>query len=154
MSRLTPTDITIAKERAKGKTLQQIADTIPGAPNNKGDVSRKINKNPDIKALIERIQNRVINSAASQAADNIIHAVTSYKSKGIKKDPQLRDHGYKASVQMMQGMGILPSHTQSQMIININNAGQMVISEDILNILKGLPKAADLPGDVIDIDTD
>jgi len=149
MPRLSSTDLTIAKERAKGKTLRQIA-TISNV--DKATVGRKITKNPDIKALIERIQNRVINSAASQAADNIIHAVTSYRSKGIKKDPQLRDHGYKASVQMMQGMGILPSHTQSQMIININNSGQMVISQDVLNILKNLPKAEDLPGDCIDIE--
>ena len=148
MPRLTTTDLTIAKERAKGKNLQTIADNLDI---DVSTASRKCQK-PDIKALIEEIQNRVINSAASQAADNIIHAVTQYRSKGIKKDPQLRDHGYKASVQMMQGMGILPSHTQAQMIININNSGQMVISPDILNILKGLPKAAELPGDCIDID--
>ena len=148
MPRLSTTDLTIAKERAKGKTFRQI-ETITGMDHS--TIHHHVKK-PDIKALIEEIQNRVINQAASQAADNIIHAVTSYKSKNIKKDPQLRDHGYKASVQMMQGMGILPSHTQSQMIININNSGQMVISPDIINILKGLPKADELPGDCIDID--
>lgn len=147
---LTAQDLQIADARANGATLQTIAKQVD---RDISSVSRKINNNPDIKAQIARIQDRIMQKAADQAADNIIHAVASYQTKGIKKDPQLRDHGYKASVLMAQGMGILPAHSQSQMIININNSGNMAISPDILRIMAGLPAAVELPElGIIDMD--
>jgi hypothetical protein len=139
---LTPQDIQIADARANGATIQQIANQIG---KDKSTVSRQINNSPDVKAQIARIQARIMDKAADKAADNIIHAVESYQTKGIKKDPQLRDHGYKASILMAQGMGILPSHTQSSMIVNILNQGNMAISEDILKIIAGLPAKVDVP---------
>jgi len=150
---LTAQENLIAKERANGKTFRQI-ETIAGIDHS---TAHHHAKKPDVKAQIARIQARIMDKAADQAADNIIHAVTSYQKKDIKKDPQLRDHGYKASVLMAQGMGILPSHSQSNMIVNILNQGNMAISPDILKIMAGLPVSVDVPDlgiepDVINID--
>ncbi len=106
----------------------------------------EIQHQPDIKARIEAIHNRVINEAVEASADNIIHAVRSYKSKTIKKDPQLRDHGFKASNIVLQAIGILPSHAPSPMIINIMQAGNTYISPIVTELLgKMIPAQASVP---------
>ena len=138
---LTAQEMQIATERANGKTFRQI-ETIVGIDHS---TAHHHACKPDVKAQIARIQARIMEKAADKAADNIIHAIESYQSKGIRKDPQLRDHGYKASVLMAQGMGILPSHTQSAMVVNILNQGNMAISQDILKIIAGLPAQAEVP---------
>jgi hypothetical protein len=84
-------------------------------------VSRALHT-PPAKAIIEAIQARIINEAITQGADNIIHAVTSYKSippNGEGADPQLREHGYKASMELLRSIGILPSHSTSVFIQQI-----------------------------------
>jgi hypothetical protein len=81
---------------------------------------------PETQAQIAKIKAQLLDQAAQQSADNIIYAVQGYK-QGIrgddgKIDTQLRDHGYKASVNILQSIGLLPSHTAPTLIqINANN---------------------------------
>jgi hypothetical protein len=88
-------------------------------------VSRALQK-PEIQLQIAKIKAQLLDQAAQQSADNIIYAVQGYK-QGIrgddgKIDTQLRDHGYKASVNILQSIGLLPSHTAPTLIqINANN---------------------------------
>jgi hypothetical protein len=95
----------------------------------------------EAKAIIEAIHSRVINEAVTQGADNIIHAVSKYKSipaSGDLADPQLREHGFKASMEMLRSIGILPSHTQSVMIQNIYNSTTNILSPALSQVLVAL----------------
>lgn len=124
---LTPQDMIIAEARANGLSLSEIERTT-GV--NDATAGRHLQK-PDVKAQIERIQAKVMEEAAESSADNIIHAITSYKAKDIKNDPQLREHGYKASNRMLEVMGIFPSHTPSTFIQQIIAGGDVVITQEL-----------------------
>ena len=123
--------------KAAGATGRNIGEEIGLHPSN---VSRNANR-PDIKARIEALQERVINEATDQAADNIIHAVSQYRqipARGGKADAQLREHGYRASMEILRGIGILPSHMQSIYIGQIINGSQTVMSPVLFRVLEAM----------------
>jgi predicted transcriptional regulator len=77
----------------------------------------KILRKDEIKARVEALQARAIDELMEPAYDNVRHMIQAYRSKD--SDVQLRDHGHKASMAMMQGIGILPSHATSVVINNL-----------------------------------
>ena len=98
----------IADERVNGATLQKIANQ------NGFDVStasRKLSK-PELQEYINKLQTEIINKTLPLAADNIHHAISKYKS-GDKEDSQLREHGFKASLRVLESTGLLSSHAPS-----------------------------------------
>ncbi len=136
----------IIKQSAQNIPIRTIGENV-GLHNS---TISKIQHQPDIKARIEAIHNQVINEAVQESADNIIHAVKSYRNKTIKKDPQLREHGFKASNIVLQAIGILPSHAPSPMIINIMQAGNTYISPVVTEMLSKMG-AVDKPVDIPDL---
>ena len=127
---LTPQDLIIADARANGLSQRQI-EAVTGI--NDATVNRRLQK-PDVKAQVDRIQARVMAEAAEQSADNIIYAINKYQSKGIKDDPQLREHGYKSSNTMLQAIGILPSHAQSMLYVNIQSTTNVQTTQELSDI--------------------
>ena len=127
---LTPQDLAIATAQANGASSRIIAPLVGLHQSN---VVRH-EQRPDVKAQVDRIQAKVMAEAAEQSADNIIYAITKYKSKGIKDDPQLREHGFKASNTMLQAIGILPSHAQSQLYINIQSTTNIQQSAELTEL--------------------
>ncbi len=86
--------------------------------------TRRLQK-PQMKALVERLHTELIDSSLAQSRDNIRHAINVYRTTP-KDDPQLREHGWKASNKMLESVGIFPSHTPSVLIQNIFNEGDTV----------------------------
>ena len=132
---LTPQDIAIATQRAAGATLRQIEASGIGVSD--ATASRRLSR-PELRDLVEQIQQRTIAQALPQAADNITHAISSYRAPRTVQatlpdgstdiipnpdvDAQLREHGYKASLEILRATGILPSHTPSVLIQQIFHA--------------------------------
>jgi len=86
------------------------------------------------QAIIAKITADTIRDAATAAA-NLRYAIQAYQpanrrgakcaesaqSSPIIADAQLREHGYKASVEVLRAVGVLTSHSQSVTINNILN---------------------------------
>jgi hypothetical protein len=82
--------------------------------------------------MVEEIQSRAISEYLPQAAANIGHAINSYRDP--ESDTILRDHGYKASVEMLRATGILPSHTTSTYYQQINSTGDVHITAELAQL--------------------
>ena len=150
---MTPQDMAIADDRVNGATLQKIANDHGM---NVSTACRKLQK-PELRAYLEEIQERLIHRSLEASVENIAYAVDYYRSPGEKvtvsrkdgstcqvsqKNEQLMDHGYKASVKICESVGILPSHTQSQVIVNILNQGTVQISPAITRVLQQIFQSA------------
>ena len=112
---LTAGILQIADERMNGATLQEIASK-EGV--HESTISRKLSR-PEVKAYLESIHQRIITEGISKATENLIHAVDSYKTKDA--DHQLKEHGFKASLEVSRSIGLLPSHTLAPQITTILN---------------------------------
>ena len=129
---LTTQDMQIAEERVQGLTLQEIS-----SPRglHESTISKKLSK-PELQNYLDKLQIELINNTLPIAAENIHHAINKYKSgatiKALTKDgqeielpdSQLRDHGFKASLRVLESTGLLNSHAPSvifQQIINDNS---------------------------------
>lgn len=112
---LTAGILQIADERMNGATLQEIASK-EGV--HESTISRKLSK-PEVKAYLDRLQSNLIEKTLPIAADNIHHCIESYKTKD--QDSQAREHGFKASLKVMESAGLLPGNQQSIYIQQIYN---------------------------------
>jgi predicted transcriptional regulator len=130
-------DIQIAEARAAGASLQEIASQNGF---HESTACRKLQK-PDIKKHIEAIQAKIADECYNQAAENISLAIKQYKPQAALKteerDPQLREHGFKSSLRILESIGILPSHAPSIMIQQIYNTNN-IINNDISKLLDNL----------------
>lgn len=111
LENLSPEDIKIAEARAAGKSYRTIEKEY--------DIDRctanyTANK-PEMRILIKSLHEELINSSLKAAKDNISHLVNNYL-QFPKDDWQLREHGFKASVKMMESVGIFPAHSPSILI--------------------------------------
>lgn len=112
---LTAGILQIADERMNGATLQEIASK-EGV--HESTISRKLSR-PEVKAYLESIHQRIITEGISKATENLIHAVNSYKSKNA--DHQLKEHGFKASIKLMEASGLLPGQQTNVYVQQIYN---------------------------------
>ncbi|HHT9145684.1 MAG TPA: hypothetical protein ACFYD4_08415 [Candidatus Wunengus sp. YC61] len=124
---LTTQDVEIAEARAKGQTLQEIANTHgldPSVP------CRRLQR-PEMIELVERLHADLINTSLDTSIDNLRHVVKVYQTTP-KDDPQLREHGYKTSVRIAESVGILPSRTPSTLVQQIyNQSGDITITTEL-----------------------
>ena len=112
---MTPQELEIANQRAMGVSIGQIG-TDHGIP--KSTAQYQLSK-PELKAYIERVQADLIQSSLEIAKANYKYAIKKYQDQDT--DVQLRDHGFKASKELLQATNILPSATTSIMIQQIYN---------------------------------
>jgi mRNA degradation ribonuclease J1/J2 len=150
----------MAALRAQGKTYAQIAEATG---RNKIVVSRHMQKKK-IKALIEAVQQDLMSETLQDAADIVKMAIKNYKNpakeifitkKGEKVeviDKQLRDHGFKAAMAMMQGIGVTPSASQATYVQNIYNDNRRVeIPQEIQEFLKARRAEVAIPAEYEEI---
>ena len=145
---LTAGILQIADERMNGATLQEIASK-EGV--HESTISRKLSR-PEVKAYLDRLQSNLIEKTLPIAADNIHRCIESYKTKD-KEDSQAREHGFKASLKVMESAGLLPGNQQSiyiQQVYNDNRSEMPDIVKDLFNRVTGSSKA-NLLNEPIDI---
>jgi hypothetical protein len=68
------------------------------------------------------------------AYNNIQYAIQQYKTT---EDEQIREHGFKASTKMLEGIGIFPSHSTSLVVNNIyQSITHNEIPKEIIELLR------------------
>lgn len=135
---LSPQDISIAKHRAAGLTLQEIAKQ-PNVTIAASNVSRHISGNPELHQLIIDLQQRAIEQAAEPAVNNIIHLVQSYQGNKCETEQERieKSHGYKASARIAESIGILPASAPSIIYNKITQVRADITISNELAVLQG-----------------
>lgn len=115
---MTPQDYQIAELRAKGVSYPQIEE-ITGIP--KSTANDIVRKKSEVKALIESLQTQFIQHAAAKATQNIIDIVHNDSTEiDIIKEKN------KYSAEILRAIGMLPSHTQSLIINQLNQVNNEI----------------------------
>lgn len=112
-------DIETADQYLSGKTMEDIADI---QDINKSTVSRRLTR-PEVRKYIERIQEQFLTDNAEIAASNIKTVIANYQTS---KDIQDKEHGFKASIRVLESVGILPAPTQSIVYNQINQSTNII----------------------------
>jgi predicted transcriptional regulator len=146
--------------RLEGKTHSAIANEVGTSV---VTVCRHLNKK-EMKVLIENIRNDIISETLGDAAENVKMAIKNYRNpqketiitKGGEKaeiiDKQLRDHGFKASLAMMQGVGVIPSAAPATYIQNVYNDNRRVeIPVEIQEFLQARKSEVVIPAEYEDL---
>jgi hypothetical protein len=120
---LSKQDVMIAAQRAAGASLQEIANTNGF---HEATACRRLQQ-PEIKALVEQINHKLITEATGQAAQNIIDIIHSYNSDDIT----IKTLSLKYSDKQMQAIGIYPSHTPSVLIQQIYNQSDPHVGQEL-----------------------
>ena len=157
----------IAELTCQGLNQREIAKEIGLAQQT---VSYHLAK-PDLKAIVNKIHDRLADKVIERAASNLEHAIEHYQdeprevilkdAKGNEKDvrlvvdEQLREHGFKGTLRMLEAVGILASPAPSifvQQIYNtqVNSFGDAAVQ----GILDRLSSTFSPPveGEIIDYD--
>jgi predicted XRE-type DNA-binding protein len=130
-------NLAIAKMRLDGMSQREIGRKI-GLKRNA--VSAILNKK-DIKEYIQKLTTMLVEEEAGEAYLNLSYAINSYQSKDA--DPQLREHGFKASGEVLRSLGILESNKVSVNFTNITNSQTNIVSPVIQDLIRrhfGLPE--------------
>ena len=135
---ITPENLALAQQRIAGKSLEQIS-TDTGLP--KSTVYARLNTD-QLRQYIEDSRQRLISKSLPRAIANIEHGIESYT---YTDDTQLREHGYKSSVGLLDSVGISIGQSKTPQII-VNTA---IITPAIESILNAFGKA--LSDNVIDV---
>jgi predicted transcriptional regulator len=108
-------------------------------------VSRTLSDD-NIKAKIAYCRNEIVEKAYDKSVDNVVQVIQDYNNKATDKDGLMRkEHGFRASMRMLESMGLIESRTSPSFIQNIliqNNQTvvsplvDQVISSTIGNQLK------------------
>ena len=73
-----------------------------------------------IKQKIEYCRNELVNKAFAKSVDNVVRTIEDYQSPAADKDGLMRrEHGFKASLRVMESMGLIESRTQPAFVQNI-----------------------------------
>lgn len=132
---------TVAAGLAAGIPQYQVAAQLGVHPST---VSRAAAK-PDTKTLINTIHQALIDSALQPAQANISRSIQDYYSlpvntddsgRALPQDLQRKDHGFKASIRLLEAAGILPSHAQSILIQQIFNQFSTEIPEPVRRVFQ------------------
>ena len=144
---LNPQLLQIAEDRANGATLKEIASQNGF---HESSASRKLSK-PEVKAYLEELQARLVSKTLSKAVDNIHEVVEGYKT--APDESKRCEHGFKASLRLMESTGLLTSNQQSiyiQQIYNDNRTEMPDIVKELFNRVTAAPQV-NLLDDAIDI---
>jgi hypothetical protein len=118
-------------------------------------IYRATTNNDEIRAKIEAAKAELAERAYGKAINNIIYAVDNYqvpKDAPNAPDYQLREHGYRASIEIGRSIGILASNTQPAYITQIYNDNRVQISPSIQELISSQMSA--FPEDPVDVDAD
>jgi hypothetical protein len=129
----TRADTQIIANAAQGLSTRQVAARIPDVSHS--TVARRM-RAPEIRAEIDKLHAELMSRSLAQAADNVQHMIDNYKVPGLtvvktardgsrteqpQFDEQLREHGFRASMELLRSVGILPSQGTSILVQNIYN---------------------------------
>jgi DNA-binding Lrp family transcriptional regulator len=159
---MTQVEAQIIERTAAGESTREIAPHVGVSP---ATVQRRL-RNPEVRAAIEAVQAQLTEQWLSKSAGNIAHAIEHYRDKAeividgkgkphIQTDFQLREHGYRASIKVLESVGILASPAPSifvQQIFNtqVNNFSDAA-AQSILDRLSG-SFTPPVEGEIIDYD--
>jgi len=133
----------VVKQLASGESQNSIARQVRL---NQSQVCRFANRE-DIKTLIEEQQMELL-KVAPDAVENIKGLVQEMKDIP-KEEIKRRELSYKASVDVLKGVGLLPTAVQSQMLINMFQGSREVLSPKIIRFLQNRPDdGVKIPDDV------
>ncbi len=135
----------LARMRAAGQGVRTIADQL-GCSH--PTVVRSLQRQ-DVKQLIADIHAEMMIDAPQNAARNLRKLIADYPTLS---EGQTKEHAFKASVKMLESIGVLPSHAPSQVTVNILNAENVNVSPVVVNVLRQI--GASLSGDVHNGDSD
>jgi hypothetical protein len=131
--------VQIASRIAAGDTQRAIAADFGCHESN---ISHLKKSNAFIRPIIDNIHSKLISRSSSIAAFNIHKNIVDYLKLKPGEDDQRRDHGYKASVKLLEAIGILPSQSPSILIQQIfQTTNNITLSDTIASQL----------GDVVDV---
>ena len=135
----------VVKGTIEGKPQRTIAKETGSS---QATVSRTLQRE-DAKARIEAAVNELIETSLDPAKKNIARLIQNYWDE---TDPKRLDHGYKATVKLLEAVGILPARTTSVLIQNIVNAETPLIPPIIQKLLDAEKEAnRDCP-ELIEVD--
>ncbi len=126
-------NIIVAQKHLEGKTQDQIALEMGCS---QPTITRRLNL-PDTKAYIEKIQSEFLDETLQKAKDNIAGVIADYKSCD-PKSYQDKEHGFKASMRVLESVGILSGHTQSYYFMSIFASQTNIISPVIQQVLSSI----------------
>lgn len=87
----------------------------------------------DVKEYLEKLQMELISDTLSTAKNNISSLVNGYRDAPEKT--MEKEHGYRASIKVMEAAGLLPSTNSSIYIQQIYNDNRVEIPQEVKNIL-------------------
>jgi DNA-binding Xre family transcriptional regulator len=126
-------DRTIAAERLKGKTYRELSEQFG------------LSKSSLHHILSDDEMRDVIETGTREITGLIPKAVGNYEKLLDSTDEKVR---LKASQDVLQTTGIMPSHTQSNIMVNILNKTDIIITKELEQLSKFLQSRLE---DVIDI---
>ena len=127
---LTPELLQIVDERVNGATLQEIS-TPRGI--HESTVSKRLSR-PEVKAHLERLQSSLIEKTLHLAVDNIHQVVDGYRT--APDESKKCEHGFKASIRLMESAGLLTSQQQSIYIQQIYNDNRTEIPDIVKELFQ------------------
>jgi len=127
----------IAVDRASGLSCREIGKRYDLSCQMVSEICQR----GDVRQFIEEITKSLALNEGMTAYKNVAHAIDSYQKKSTndlnKEDRiQLREHGYKASVRVLESLGVLESQKTSISIQNITNTQNNVVSPMMADLIK------------------
>ena len=108
-------DFQIVEMAASGLNQTQIAKLV-GIDRTR--VCRRMKKE-DVREYLEKLQMELVTECLETAKNNIMSLINGYKTAPEKT--MEKEHGYRASIRVMEAAGLLPSNNTSVYIQNIYN---------------------------------
>ena len=103
---MKPRDVLVATRLAEGVPQREIAAEAGVSQQYVSCLKRR----DDIKVIIEKAHEKLIKSSLGASVENIDHVVKNYRTT---TDEAEKEHGFKASVKVLEAAGLLSSHSQS-----------------------------------------
>lgn len=130
-------DVKIAVERAAGLSCRELGKRYDLSKQTISDICAR----GDIKQFIEEITTSLALNEGMTAYQNVAHCINAYQKKKTNELPkedriQLKDHGFKASVKVLESLGVLESQKTSISIQNITNTQNNVVSPMMSDLIK------------------
>ena len=141
-------DVQIAVQKASGSSDREIGRKWGMT---RQGINEIVNRG-DVKALIKEITNKMALKEGVKAYENISYCIDVYRKKKIDDMPkekalQMRDHGFKASVKVLESLGIFESAKTSVNVQNITNTQNNIVSPMMADLIKkhlGITDATDI----------
>ncbi|HRQ68407.1 MAG TPA: helix-turn-helix domain-containing protein [Candidatus Syntrophosphaera sp.] len=122
-------EASIARMAVEGVTYREIGDRFGISPSR---VSEILNRD-EVRRYIDRVTNRMISETLEKSYENVHYVVERYRSN---EDDKEKEHGFRASLEVLRGAGVLPGAAQSLTIANITNSQTNILSPVVAELIK------------------